>query len=127
MGAIKYTKTELYASLVDDKAVLASKDKDTWRFIEAGAEDAIWVKAPPQDLKDLLPMAVDRLFSLDGLVVEGHSAIEFLKPDIVIFMVGKNRECWKAGIEEIVSISDIIVCENEYGFPEISKTKQLFA
>ena len=94
-GAIKYTKTELYASLVDDKAVLSSKDKDTGRFIEAGAEDVIWVKSSPQDLKDLLPMAGDRLSRLDGLVVEGNSAIEFLKTDIVIFMVSENNECWK--------------------------------
>jgi len=125
-GAIKYTKTELYASLVDDKAVISRKDKDTGKFIEAGAEDVIWVKAPPQDLKDLLPIALGRLSCLDGLVVEGNSAIEFLKPDIVIFMIGKNRECWKTGIEEIVSISDIIVYENESGLPEISKTQRLF-
>ena len=125
-GAIKYTKTELYASLVDDKTVLSRKDKDTGKFIDAGAEDVIWVKSPPRDLKDLLPRAVGRLSCLDGLVVEGNSAIEFLKPDIVIFMIGKNRECWKTGIEEIVSISDIIVYENESGLPEISKTKRLF-
>ena len=125
-GAIKYTKTELYASLVDDKTVLSREDKDTGRFIEAGAEDVIWVKSPPQDLKDLLPMAVGRLSGLDGLVVEGNSAIEFLKPDIVIFMIGKNTECWKTGIESIVSISDIIVYENESDLPESRKTKRLF-
>ena len=125
-GAIKYTKTELYASLVDDKAVLYRRDKDTGKFIDAGAENVIWVKSPRQDLKDLLPMAVGRLSCLDGLVVEGNSAIEFLKPDIVIFMIGNNKEFWKAGIESIVSISDIIVFENESGLPEISKTKQLF-
>ena len=125
-GAIKYTKTELFASLVDDKTVLSREDKDTGRFIDAGAEDVIWVKSPPQDLKDLLPMAVGRLSRLDGLVVEGNSAIEFLKPDIVIFMIGRNRECWKAGLEEIISISDIIVYENDAGLPEISKTKRLF-
>lgn len=125
-GAIKYTKTELYASLVDDKAVLYRRDKDTGKFIDAGAENVIWVKSPPQDLKDLLPMAVGRLSCLDGLVVEGNSAIEFLKPDIVIFMIGKNKECWKTGIEEIVSKSDIIVYENESDLPEILKTKRLF-
>jgi hypothetical protein len=125
-GAIKYTKAELYASLVDDKVVLSNKDKDTGRFIDAGAEDVIWVKSPPQDLNDLLPMAVGRLSCLDGLVVEGNSAIEFLKPDIVIFTIGNNKECWKAGIEEIVSMSDIIVYENKADLPEISETKWLF-
>jgi hypothetical protein len=77
-------------------------------------------------LQDLLPMAVCRLSSLDGLVAEGNSAIEFLKPDIVIFMIGKNRECWKTGTEGILSISDIIVYENESDLPEISKKKRFF-
>ena len=125
-GAIKYTKTALYASLVDDKTELSKKGKDTGRFLEAGAEDVIWIKSPALDLKELLPMAVDRLSCLDGIIVEGNSAIEFLKPDIVIFIVGKNKELWKAGTEEIVGISDIIVYENESGLPEILKTKRLF-
>jgi len=124
-GAIKYTKTELYASLVDDKAVLSRKDKDTGRFIEAGAEDVVWVKSPPEDLEDILPLALDRLSGLDGIVVEGNSAIEFLKPDIVIFIFGNRKERWKNGIEKLVGISDIIIYENESELPEIAKTKRL--
>ena len=125
-GAIKYTKTDLYASLVDDKAVLFRKDKDTGRFIEAGAEDVVWVKSPPEDLEDMLPLALNRLSSLDGIVVEGNSAIEFLKPDIVIFIFGNDKERWKPGIERLVGISDVIVYENESELPEIAKTKRLF-
>jgi len=37
-GAIKYTKTDLYCSLTDDRNVLATTDKDTMRMLEAGAE-----------------------------------------------------------------------------------------
>ena len=33
--AIKYTKTELYASLVDGKVVLSGEDKNTGKFIDA--------------------------------------------------------------------------------------------
>ena len=69
-------------------------------------------------------MAIGRISSLDGLVVESNSTIEFLKPDIVIFMIGKNRDCWKTGIEEILSISDIII--NESDLPEISEKKRFF-
>ena len=125
-GAIKYTKTELYTSLVDDTAVLTQKDKDTGRFYDSGAEAVLWVNAPPQDLKDILPLAVDRLSYLDGLIVEGNSAIEFLKPDIVLFIFGNDTVHWKAGIERLVGISDIIVYEHESGLPEIAKRKRLF-
>jgi len=41
-------------------------------------------------------------------------------------MIGKNREYWKTGIEEILSIADIIAYENEYDLPEISKSKWRF-
>jgi molybdopterin-guanine dinucleotide biosynthesis protein len=125
-GAVKYTKTELYASLVDDRASLSQKDKDTGRFIDAGADEVLWVKSPPRDLNEVLPVAMDRLSWLDGLIVEGNSAIEFLNPDIVIFILGNKKTLWKAGIERLIGISDIIIYENESDLPEIAKTKRLF-
>ena len=102
------------------------KDKDTGRFIQAGAEEVVWVKSPPQELEDILPLALERLSSLDGIIVEGNSAIEFLQPDIVIFIFGNDKERWKPGIERLVGISDIIVYENESELPEVAKTKRLF-
>jgi molybdopterin-guanine dinucleotide biosynthesis protein MobB len=125
-GAIKYTKKDLFVSLVHDKTALSQKDKDTGRFIEAGAEDVVWVKSPPRDLHEILPLAIDRLIHLDGLIVEGNSAIEFLEPDIVIFIFGNRKERWKTGIERLAGISDIIIYENESEIPEIAKTKRLF-
>jgi molybdopterin-guanine dinucleotide biosynthesis protein len=125
-GAIKYTKTELYASLVDDRAALSQKDKDTGRFIAAGSDEVLWVKSPPQDLNELLPMAMDRMSRVDGLIVEGNSVIEFLNPDIVIFIFRNKKTLWKDGIERLVGISDIIIYENESELPEIAKAKRLF-
>jgi molybdopterin-guanine dinucleotide biosynthesis protein len=125
-GAVKYTKTDLYSSLVDDKDILSLKDKDTGRFIEAGAEQVVWVKAPPRALEEILPLAMDRLLHLDGLIVEGNSAIEFLEPDIVIFIFGNRKERWKTGLDRLVRISDIIIYENESELPDLAKTKRLF-
>jgi len=125
-GAVKYTKTELYASLVDDRASLSQKDKDTGRYIGAGADEVLWVKSPPRELGEVLSVAMDRLSWLDGLIVEGNSVIEFLNPDIVIFIFGNKKTLWKTSIERLVGISDIIVYENESDLPEIAKTKRLF-
>lgn len=125
-GAIKYTKTELYSSLVDDRAALSQSDKDTGRFLDAGADDVLWVKAPSDDVREVLPMAVERLSWLDGLVIEGNSAIEFLKPDIVIFILGNRKTLWKTNIDRLIGISDIILYENESELPEGAKTKRLF-
>jgi len=60
-------------------------------------------------LEKLLSLALDRLLNLEGLVIEGNSAIEFLKSDIVIFIFGNDKERWKTGIESLVGISDIVI------------------
>jgi hypothetical protein len=60
-------------------------------------------------LEELLSLALDRLFNLEGIVIEGNSAIEFLKSDIVIFIFGNDKERWKTGIESLVGISDIVI------------------
>ena len=77
-------------------------------------------------MEKLLSLALDRLFNLEGLVIEGNSAIEFLKSDIVIFIFGNDKERWKTGIESLVGISDIVIYEHESELPEIAKRKRLF-
>ncbi|MDO8747041.1 MAG: hypothetical protein Q7J70_05200, partial [Thermodesulfovibrionales bacterium] len=42
-GAIKYTKTAIYASIIDDPETLTQESKDTARLISAGAEKVLWV------------------------------------------------------------------------------------
>lgn len=125
-GAVKYTKTELFTSLIDDRDVLSEKDKDTGRFIKAGAEGVVWVKAPSESLAEVLPLALERLSGLEGLVIEGNSAIEFLKPDIVIFIFGNDKRNWKTGIENLAGMADIIIYEDESCLPEFVKAKRLF-
>ena len=108
-GAITFTKTELYASLIDDKAALSRRHKDAGGFIDAGDGDVVWIQSPPQELEGLLSLARDRLFNLEGLAIEGNAAIEFLKPDIVIFIFGNDKERWKTGIESLAGISDMVI------------------
>ena len=60
-------------------------------------------------MEKLLSLALDRLFNLEGLVIEGNSAIEFLKSDIVIFIFGNDKERWKTGIESLAGISDMVI------------------
>ena len=60
-------------------------------------------------MEGLLSLARDRLFNLEGLAIEGNGAIEFLKPDIVIFIFGNDKERWKTGIESLAGISDKVI------------------
>lgn len=114
-GAIKYTNTAFYSSVTDDPAILAEEDKDTRRFLDAGAERVLWIQSPASDIGDVFSLALDKLHGLKGIIIEGNSLIEFLKPDIIIFIFGDNPAIIKDGAEKILNRADIVVCEGEAG------------
>jgi molybdopterin-guanine dinucleotide biosynthesis protein len=106
-GAIKYTKTSFSTSIIDSPEILKQENKDTSRLINAGAQDVLWVQSPPEDLKEVLQIAIDRLSHLKGIILEGNSAVEALKPDIVVFVSG--NEGLKRGAEKILCIADVVI------------------
>ncbi|MEW6107927.1 MAG: hypothetical protein AB1632_01985 [Nitrospirota bacterium] len=125
-GAIKYTNTTSPPLIVDDSVILAQAGKDTSRMLKGGASQVLWVKSPPSVLHKVLPDAIKRLSGLDAVVVEGNSAIEFLKPDIVLFISAGDKNRWKSGIQWFLSRADIILYEDASGLSEIAKGKRLF-
>lgn len=116
-GAIKYTKTALYTSLTDDHDILFEEGKDTRRLLDAGAERVLWVQCPPSDIANVLPLAVDKLSDLKGIVVEGNSAIEFLSPDIILFIFGSDPAQIKETAKGVFRRADVIVA-GEGALPE---------
>lgn len=117
-GAIKYTKTGSLASVVTDKKILMEKGKDTWQMLNSGASSVAWIKSPRSKLNSVIHKALKRLSGLDGIIVEGNSAIEFLKPDIVIFILGGDKDSWKNGTVRMLSNAGIILYENRDLLPE---------
>jgi hypothetical protein len=111
-GAIKYTKTSLYGSITDDINVLSEQGKDTKRFLDAGAGKVIWVQSPFHELPEILPLAAGMLSHLEGIIVEGNSAIDVLKPDIVIFVSGPEGRI-KESAEHILRMADVVIFERE--------------
>ncbi len=106
-GAVKYTKTLLSSVLVDERSVLARSGKDTALLLESGAERVIWLRSPRFRLKGILMEAVSRLSCLEGIVVEGNSAVSLVEPDIVVFVADGDR--LKRGAERILAVADIIL------------------
>jgi molybdopterin-guanine dinucleotide biosynthesis protein len=117
-GAIKYTKTGLLPSVVTDQGILMEKGKDTWQMLNAGASRVVWIKSPRSKLNRVLPKTLQKFSGLDGIIIEGNSAIEFLKPDIVIFITGGDKANWKTGTVRILGVADIILYENRDLLPE---------
>ncbi len=125
IGAIKYTKTAFYSSIIDDKSILSQEDKDTKRLLDAGAEEVLWVQSPANEINEVLPMAIDRLSHLDGIIIEGNSAIEFLKPDVVVFIAGVSKENIKRSAQGILKQADIIIGEEPSAIGNAHKSKDL--
>ncbi len=112
-GAIKYTKTAFYTSVSDD-VLRHPQGKDTHRMHSAGAHRVIWVQAPREELKEVLPMSMNMLSECTGIIVEGNSPIEFLSPDIVIFVFGRDINRIKPSAERIIERADFVIF-NETG------------
>ncbi len=108
-GAIKYTRTAIYCSIIDDVEVLSKENKDTERLLSSGAKRVLWVQSPATELGEVLPAAVERLSDLNGIVVEGNSAVEFLRPDIIIFIFGSDPCRIKESAKKVLDIADIVV------------------
>ena len=122
-GAIKYTKTSLYCSVVYDIETLSEQGKDTKIFLDSGAEKVLWVQSAYDNLLESLKMAVERLSYLKGIIIEGNSAIEALKPDVVIFIAGSEPERFKTSAQKILEMSDIVILDKEpiFAIPEKAK------
>lgn len=112
-GAIKYTRTAIYSSIIDDIGTLSIKDKDTKMFLDAGAAKVLWVQSPVSEIKGQLSAALERLSGLNGILVEGNSAIEFLKPDIIIFIFGKDPKKIKESSRRVLKIANVVVLDEE--------------
>lgn len=125
-GAIKCTRTSSQPELITDHSLLMTHGKDTWQMLTSGAKEVVWVRSDRRSLPDLLPKALKRLSCLDLIIVEGNSAIELLKPDIVIFIFGKGKKRWKSGIDELAAGADIVLNDSEVKIPTGSHTKKLF-
>lgn len=107
-GAIKFTKTHLYTSVIDDPDVIMQKDKDTAIMSRSGAEKVVWVKSSGSNLEDDLSLAMSRMDGLKGVVVEGNSPANCLNPHLIIFIIGEDGQI-KPSAREVSEKADIIV------------------
>jgi molybdopterin-guanine dinucleotide biosynthesis protein len=111
-GAIKFTKTSVFASIVDDEDVLNQKGKDTAMFLESGAQRVLWIQSPYHELKNLLNIALNKMIDLKGVVIEGNSPVDFLNPHLIIFVIELNGEIKPSAIKASKK-ADIIIINSE--------------
>ncbi len=125
-AVIKYTKTGFYSSIITNREILLRDGKDTRLYLDAGAEEVLWLQSPEDNLDELLSQGLERLSlheSLKGIIVEGNSPIEFLMPDVVVFVNGHERPKKPSSIR-VLERAHIIVEPSEFG-KAMEETKEL--
>jgi molybdopterin-guanine dinucleotide biosynthesis protein len=119
-GAIKFTKTPLFTSVIDDQDVILQEDKDTAIMSRSGAEKVVWIKSSASELEDALHIAIGKMNGLSGVVVEGNSPSLILSPDLTIFIIGEEGQV-KPSAREISEKADIIIinCKENTSSPHL--------
>ncbi len=112
-GAIKFTKTSLYAKVVDDPAIITQKDTDTGIMSEAGAEKVIWIQSPFNKLEDPLNIAMGMMAGLKGVIVEGNSPVDYMEPDLIVFIVGEDGQIKPSAMESSKKADIIIISSSK--------------
>jgi molybdopterin-guanine dinucleotide biosynthesis protein len=110
-GGIKCSPSSLYTSVIDDSDTLREPGKDTARYLDAGASEAVWVRAPRDEFEEPLSIARGKLSHLEGIVIEGNSAVETLKEttDVIIFIVSGSEEGIKNNTETLLGRADVVL------------------
>ena len=119
-SAIKCGSDSMYTSVIDDPEILSEPGTDTSAYLEAGASSAVLVKASAHEMAEALDIALQNLDPCPGVVIEGNSAIEVLKPDIVIFSFDAfgRLEQIKESAQTVFAEADALVYRN--GTPDIT-------
>ncbi|MEW6714838.1 MAG: hypothetical protein AB1306_07085 [Nitrospirota bacterium] len=124
-GAVKFTKAEMYTSIIDDLEILNQNGKDTAVMLEAGAEKVVWIKSPRDGLKDALDIAFSKLYGLKGVVVEGNSPVDFLNTSLVIFIINPDGEIKPSAIE-VCKRADIVIINSDKEIKEPAFSTSIF-
>lgn len=111
-GAVKFTKTPLYTSVIDDPEVILQEDKDTALMSRSGAEKVVWIKSDGAGLENALDVALGKMTGLSGVVVEGNSPADFLSADLIIFVMDRSRDIKQSALKAC-RMADIIIFNSE--------------
>ena len=94
--------------LLEDKAVIRSgreqtyaPGKDTGRYWESGAENVHWVIATDEQLANGIRDAIARV-KTRGVIVEGNSFSDFIKPDFFIMVARADQPNIKATARKVL-------------------------
>ncbi|MBF0519679.1 MAG: hypothetical protein HQK92_08145 [Nitrospirae bacterium] len=108
-AAIKYTKTSFYTSVTDAADTANQEGKDSTLLLQAGAVAVKWVQSPYSALDEALRFAMYDFPRVLGIIIEGNSPLDFVRPDLTVFVLGTDVGRFKESAEKFFEKSDIAV------------------
>lgn len=105
-------------NIIRDPQIIRQEDKDTARYMKAGAKKVLWVQSAPEALREAMKEALELLKDEIGVIIEGNSPLKYIKPDLTIF-VRRDDEDMKPSAKAALPKADISVisrdiCKKEF-------------
>lgn len=91
---------------------------DSGRYLAAGARRSFWLRAAPGELRAALPALREILAAGPHTVIESNSILEFLRPDLFLFVLDTARGDLKHSALRFIGRADaLVVIERGDGLP----------
>lgn len=112
-GAIKTTVSKENISITSKDEAIEVPGKDTALLKEAGAEKVVLVSSPRKDLGWALKVALNMVSGYKGVIIEGTSVLDYIKPDVAIMIKAKGKET-KESAKRALKKVDLVISSDEF-------------
>jgi len=82
---------------------------DTSRFLRAGARRSLWVRTPQGSLAAAMPALREALAADSHVIIESNSVMEFLEPDLFLFVLNPVVEDFKDSARRFLPRADACI------------------
>jgi molybdopterin-guanine dinucleotide biosynthesis protein len=111
-GVIKTTVSGENISVTSKKEAIEAPGKDTALAQQATGEKVILVSSPREELGWALKVALGMVRGCEGVIIEGTSVLEHLRPDIAIFIKTKGRKMKESATAALKKV-DLVIFPDE--------------
>jgi len=112
-GAIKTTVSKENISITSKNEAIEVPGKDTALLKRAGAEKVVLVSSPKKDLDWALKVALGMVSRCKGVIIEGTSVLDYIKPDVAIMIKAKGKAI-KPSAKRALKKVDLVISSNEF-------------
>ncbi|MBU4561364.1 molybdopterin-guanine dinucleotide biosynthesis protein MobB, partial [bacterium] len=112
-GAIKTTVSKENISVTSKNEATGVPGKDTALLKGAGAEKVVLVSSPRKDLDWALKVALGMVSECKGVIIEGTSVLDYIKPDVAILIKAKGKRM-KESAKRALKKVDLVISSDEF-------------